>query len=79
MTEPLLKVKRRPAGPVADPSRRAQDALTALAAEEPMVRLNAAIPERLRQRLRLRALQERRLVQDIIRELIEGYLGPGPS
>lgn len=76
MSERILKVKRRHPAPSGDPSRRSQDALTALVAEGPMVRLNAAIPERLRQRLRVRALEEGRLVQDIIRELIEGYLGP---
>jgi hypothetical protein len=72
MSERILKVKPRNPSPGADPARRTQDALTALAGEAPMVRLNAAIPERLRQRLR--ALQEDRLVQDIIRELVEEYL-----
>jgi plasmid stability protein len=75
MSEPRLKVKPRPgqsAGGSGTPSDLAP--LTALAAEEPTARLNVQIPAKMRQQLKIRAVQEGRTVQDLVRQLIQEYL-----
>jgi predicted DNA binding CopG/RHH family protein len=75
MSEPRLKVKPRP-GQSATGSRTPSDLapLTALAAEEPTARLNVQIPAKLRQQLKIRAVQEGRTVQDLVKQLLHEYL-----
>jgi len=75
MSEPRLKVKPRP-GQSAAGSRTPSDLapLTALAAEEPTARLNVQIPAKLRQQLKIRAVQEGRTVQDLVKQLLHEYL-----
>ena len=78
MSEPRLKVKPRPGQSVAGsgaPSDLAPlTALAALAAEEPTARLNVQIPAKMRQQLKIRAVQEGRTVQDLVKQLIQAYL-----
>jgi len=75
MSEPRLKVKPRP-GQSAAGSGTPPDLvpLTALVAEEPTARLNVQIPAKMRQQLKIRAVQEGRTVQDLVKQLIEEYL-----
>ncbi|WP_295392595.1 hypothetical protein [uncultured Thiodictyon sp.] len=75
MSEPRLKVKPRPGqslGGSGTPSGLAP--LTALAAEEPTARLNVQIPAKMRQQLKIRAVQEGRTVQDLVKQLLHEYL-----
>ena len=75
MSEPRLKVKPRP-GQSAAGSGTSSDLppLTALAAEEPTARLNVQIPAKMRQQLKIRAVQEGRTVQDLVKQLLHQYL-----
>ncbi|MBV5273361.1 MAG: hypothetical protein JZU52_06865 [Lamprocystis purpurea] len=75
MSEPRLKVKPRPGQSAAGSGTPSDLApLTALAAAEPTARLNVQIPAKLRQQLKIRAVQEGRTVQDLVKQLIEEYL-----
>jgi predicted DNA binding CopG/RHH family protein len=75
MSEPRLKVKPR-AGQSAAGSGALSDLapLAALAAEEPTARLNVQIPAKMRQQLKIRAIQEGRTVQELVKQLLHEYL-----
>jgi hypothetical protein len=75
MSEPRLKVKPR-AGQSAAGGGTPSDLapLTALAAEEPTARLNVQIPAKMRQQLKIRAIQEGRTVQELVKQLLYEYL-----
>jgi predicted DNA binding CopG/RHH family protein len=75
MSEPRLKIKPR-AGQSAAGSGSPSDLapLTALAAEEPTARLNVQIPAKMRQQLKIRAIQEGRTVQELVKQLLHEYL-----
>jgi hypothetical protein len=75
MSEPRLKVKPRPRQSAAGGGTSSDLApLTALVAEEPTARLNVQIPAKMRQQLKIRAIQEGRTVQDLVKQLLHEYL-----
>ena len=79
MSEPRLKVKPRPGQSSAGSGTPSDLApLTALAAEEPTARLNVQIPAKMRQQLKIRAVQEGRTVQNLVKQLIQAYLASTP-
>lgn len=66
-----LKIKKRDESAHQHPQ---SEAVRAVAASEELVRVNFQVAESLRRRLKARAAQEGRTVQEIVTGLIEEYL-----